>query len=233
MSITEETVASWHQETRDLCLLMSRHLARDVTLKLSREHKKFPHKRLSSDCKILADKKILACTIQIPDTAGDLSISADLKTRNLICTVRLEAPGDRKQTKSRVNWILRQITKVKDNDIYIRAMWPSRAADTMAPLEKVRDDPRVLQSENSKLAPSAFDIVMSKDLAGKFSGSRTFIQEVETNVLHFYNEVMQYLRAWQPSPPKPRTSANNSVKHIELENNSYDEKDDDYSEDKS
>lgn len=213
----EKTVACWHQETRDLCLLMSRHLARDVTLKLKREHKTSPNKRLSNDCKFLTERKALGCVLQIPDTASDLEISADLQTRNLVCTVRLDAPQDRKQTKSRVNWLLRQLTKIKDKDIYIRAIWPSRAVDTMAPLDRVRDDPRVLQSDNSKLAPRAFDVVMSKDLAGKFSGSKTFIQEVEANVLHFYNEVMQHLRAWQPSPPKPRTAKDETARYAEME----------------
>jgi hypothetical protein len=39
-------------------------------------------------------------------------------------------------------------------------------------------------------------------MAGKFSGSGTFILGLEEAVPAFYEQVGQYLKAWQPSAPK-------------------------------
>ena len=47
---------------------------------------------------------------------------------------------------------------------------------------------------------------MVKDLAGKFSGSRTFIEELESFVPTFYDNVGQYLQTYVAKPPKPRQS---------------------------
>ena len=201
----ENTVASWHQETRDLCLILSRHLGCDVRLQLTRVHRNNANKRLADDCRRLVEEKELHAIINIPDAAAQLTVTIDLQTRNLVCAMRLEAPEDKKTTKARVNWLVRQLVETKDPDIHVRAIWPSRAPDTMAPLAVVREDPTVLQTANSKATPRYLEVVMCKDLAGKFSGSKTFIDNVEKYVVEFYDEVGQHLQAWQPRPPRPRT----------------------------
>jgi hypothetical protein len=44
--------------------------------------------------------------------------------------------------------------------------------------------------------------MLIRDIAGKFSGSKTFIEQLETAVSDFYAEVGQYLRAYVPPPPQ-------------------------------
>ena len=46
----EQTVASWHQETRDLCLILSRRTGERVDLHLSRKHRTKPELRLEDEC---------------------------------------------------------------------------------------------------------------------------------------------------------------------------------------
>ncbi|MEJ2121397.1 MAG: hypothetical protein P8Z76_11950 [Alphaproteobacteria bacterium] len=200
----ENTVASWHEEERDMCLILSRHLGRPVRLKLERKHRDAPLDRLKDDGSILAEKKKLRCAFHIPDAASDLSVVVDLRTRSVACGMRMEAPRDKKSTKARVNWLLRQLSKTDDPDIYVKASWPSRAPDTIDSLARVRENPEILQTENQKLAPHSFEVQLIRDLAGKFSGSRTFIEHLEAAVPRFYDQVGQHLRAWQAPPPKPR-----------------------------
>jgi hypothetical protein len=40
-------------------------------------------------------------------------------------------------------------------------------------------------------------------LANRFTGPRTFIEDVERLVPEFYTLVGQHLKAWQPKAPKP------------------------------
>ena len=42
---------------------------------------------------------------------------------------------------------------------------------------------------------------MITDLAGRFSGRRTFIEDLEKVIPEFYDKVGQHLRRWTPGPP--------------------------------
>lgn len=206
-SEVEKTIASWHQEQRDLCLTMSRELDRQAKLKISRAHASDPSARLKDDCEELARTTQLRCEMVVPDAAAPITITADLKTRHISCAMRIAAPEDRKTTKARVNWLVRQLNKTDPENVLIKALWPKKAQSTMASLEEVRANPMSLQAENPTLTPKHFDVVMVRDLAGKFSGSKTFIEQLEEVVPRFYDQVGQYLRPWVPPPPKPRERA--------------------------
>lgn len=200
----ENTVASWHQEQRDLCLIISRELERPVKLKLRKAHIDDQAVRLKEDCEELAKTAQLKCELDVPNAAAVIIVTADLKTRNVSCSMRLAAPEDRKKTSARVNWLLRQLNKTDANNVFVKAIWPTKARDTMASLTEVRKDPNILQAENKSLTPKHFEVVMVNDLASKFSGTKTFIEHVEEVVPRFYEQVGQYLRAWMAPPPKPR-----------------------------
>ncbi len=47
-----------------------------------------------------------------------------------------------------------------------------------------------------------FEVMMVRDLAGKFGGRKTFIEILESIVPEFYEQVGQHLRSWVPPPPK-------------------------------
>jgi len=198
----ENTVSSWHQEQRDLCLIMSRRLARPVKLKLSRQHRTDPPKRLQDDCEQLVKQRALTCLLDVPNAAADITVTADLTTRTIVTSMRLTAPRDRKSTKARANWLARQLSKANADDIYIKAVRRGRAEDTQAPLADVLNDATVLESTGTNVPPAAFEVFQMLDLAGKFSGRKVFIEHLETGVPRFYEQVGQRLRAWVEPPPK-------------------------------
>ncbi|ADH87263.1 hypothetical protein [Desulfurivibrio alkaliphilus] len=198
----QNTVSSWHQEQRDLCLVMSRRLGEAVKLKLPRAHSTDPVVRLKDDCEVLAKDKILKCILEIPNAATDVEVVADLTKRTIICSMKLAAPQDKKRATARVNWLARQLAKADPEGMYIKALRPGRAEETQAPLAEVLADPAVLDLPNSAVAPNAFEIFYMMDLAGRFGGNKIFIDELETAVPHFYEQAGQKLRAWVPPPPK-------------------------------
>ncbi len=90
----ENSVAAWHQEQRDLCLLLSRKLSRNVGLKLSRAHQHDQARRLKEDSEKLVQNRSLSCVIDVPDAAAPITIGADLHGRTISCAIRLQAPSD-------------------------------------------------------------------------------------------------------------------------------------------
>jgi hypothetical protein len=201
-SIVENTVAAWHQEVRDLCLLMSAKVRRPVRLRLSRAHASDPAERMKADCEYLAMKNELTCALEIPDAAAPIDVAANLRGRSISVSMNLSAPKDKQRASSRLNWLLRQLAKTEPQDIYIRCNWPGRAPPTQASLTDTRRNPDAPLHGNESMAPVSFDVLLVKDIASKFSGSRTFIEHLETIVPHFYSEVGERLRPYVPPPPR-------------------------------
>ncbi len=198
----ENTVASWHQEVRDLALIMSRKLQLEVSAKLARRESANPVQRLRNDITRLVQDSALSCALEIPDAASPLNVLADLRSRCVVVSMRLSAPGDRKSSKARINWLLRQLGKSDPAGVFLRAIWPGRAEATQASLADLRNAIDPLESANKSLTPTSFEVLGIKDLGGRFGGRRTFIEEIEEIVPAFYENVGQHLRQWQPPAPK-------------------------------
>ena len=196
------TVSCWHQEQRDLCLIMSRKLGQNVGLKLSRAHRTDPQARLKDDCETLVNEQVLRCVLDVPHAATDIEVVANLTKRTISCSMKLGAPKDKKRTSARVNWLTRQLTKAETNDMFVKAFRTGNAEETQAPLETLMNDANALDSDTTNVVPSKFEVFYMVDLAGRFAGNKVFIDELEAAVPRFYEQVGQRLRAWVAPPPK-------------------------------
>ena len=199
----ENTVTSWHQEERDVSLILSRRIGQQVALRgLSRKHQADPALRLRDACDDLIASNELRSAFSVPNAAGELEVTADVQRRTISCAMKLNAPLDRQRAKARINWLRRQLKDVDNQNVQVRAFWPKRATATQAALSELKGDSRCLEKDRSDLVPYGFEVVMIRDIAGRFSGRRTFIEDLEELVPEFYEEIGQYLRPWTPPPPK-------------------------------
>lgn len=211
--VVENTIAAWHQEIRDLCLLMTRKLYRPVRLKLSRIHADDQIQRLKDDSEKLVKEHRLEGVFEIPDAASPLVVVADLLRRSVYVSMILSAPGDKQRASSRISWVIRQLSRANPDGLYVKANWPGRAPSTQLQLTSLRDNPSLLELDNKSLVPSSFEIILVRDLAGKFGGTRTFIEQLEDVVPLFYEQVGQYIRAYVAAPPKiVKTSETDTTK---------------------
>jgi hypothetical protein len=205
--IVEKSVAAWHQEVRDLCLLLTRKIGRPVRVRLSRTHIDDPVQHVRDDSARLADKHELNCSLDVPNAAALVLVVADLQRRSLSVSMALTAPRDKLRATSRINWLLRQLTKANPEGLHVRATWPGRAPATQAALASLRENPSLLEAENRNLLPTQFDVLLIRDLAGKFGGTKVFVEQLEEAVPYFYEQVGQYLRAYVAPPPPLRAAA--------------------------
>ena len=198
----ENTVASWHQEERDICLILSRLTGEQVQMRrLSRRHIDDPELRLRDACETLVNDKELRSTLSVPNTASPLVVTVDLQRRTLTCAMTLNVPLDRQRASARINWLRRQLRGVDKPDIQVRASWPRRTLPTQASLSDVLADAKALESDVSGIAPTGFEILMIRDGGGRFPRPRTFIEDLEKLVPEFYRSVGERLRPWTPPPP--------------------------------
>lgn len=198
----EETVSAWFQELRDMSLLLSSHVGQSVSVKVERSLIDDADARIKDSCKTLTDRNVLLGTFTVPAAASDIELCADLMRRSIVFSMKLKAPQDRKSTKARLNWLLRML---KDDDprLAIRAHWPGRKPPTQKDVAVLRLDAGAMDDDKSDMAPHAFEVLLIEVDAKRFAGRRTFIESLEACSRDFYDLAGQYLRAWQPPPPKP------------------------------
>jgi hypothetical protein len=91
-------------------------------------------------------------------------------------------------------------------DVLVRAHWPGRAPDTVALLPDAIANPKVVAPDDRKTLPSGFEIQRVVDLAARFKGSSTFVEDARREVPRFYKDVVQNVTNWVPKAPKYKDS---------------------------
>jgi hypothetical protein len=198
----EALVSAWHQETRDLALRMSQHLAADVAVRLSRAHANEAELRLKDDCAKLAADNRLEVEYTIPNAASPMVVVVDLIARTIRVGMEIDAPQDKQRGLARVNWLLRQLKSANDEHAFVRIDWSSRAHDTVCRLSELRDDAKAIVGDAAQ-PPKKFEVFLLSDDGRRFAGRKTFIGELERVVPSFYDQIGQHLERWVPKPPKP------------------------------
>ena len=205
----EATVGAWHQEVRDICLILSRRTNDRVDCVLPLKHRRGTaggRHRLRDDCELLKRSWRLRCTLRVPNAASDIDVVADLSSRTIECVMELGSPQDKKSASARINWLKRQLQgKVKEPaEVILRAYWHRqgrKSPHTQATLSKVIEGTWHLESASSD-ALTRFEVVIQRELSGKFRSRKQFVTLLEKLVDDYYAHVGQYLRAWQKQPPQ-------------------------------
>jgi hypothetical protein len=197
-----EAVLSWHQLGRFLALELTASVSQPVKVHLTRRHTKDPASRVADDIDSVMKNSLLISEISIPNAVSSLVTIADLRRRTLNLVMNLRAPTDRKRPTASINWLLRQLKSVEREDLLIRAIWPRRLRNTTGSISSVRNDPTCLIHEGVRELPQSFEVIRVIDMAGKFSGVKTFVECAAAEVPLFYKDVGERLREWVPPPPK-------------------------------
>lgn len=212
-------LGAWHQECKDLTLILSRQTETPVAQRLSRKHINDPATRLKDEYDQLREHCQLSAVLDIPDTAAPLEITADLQRRTVDVGMTVKSPDDRKSSKARMNWLLKQIRGNMPDDLQIRCSWPGRSDATQFSYSDIMENSSIIEDGKNELQVLSFHIFISRRFGGRFTQQTNFIADLEKAVPEFYRLIGQNLSAWQKSAPKIKqdreTSEEVSVAAIE------------------
>ena len=211
---------AWHQETRNLALVLSRLTETVVGEKLLRKHQADPLQRQKDELAVLKDRFQLGSTLNVDGAAAPVEVVVDLMRRCVDVGMSLRAPEDRKTTKARLNWLLRQIKTENLDDLFVRLHWPRTSEPTQHLISELRENLSICDEGKHHLVTRSFHVFYSKRLGGRFAQQSNFINDLEEIVPEFYGEVGEHLRAWQRPAPRIRTEALKDDENIERESNS-------------
>ena len=197
----EEVVSRWDQLLRFAALQLSAEIGHDVDPVFPRgqtDHRQ----RTASLVESLLSTGRFSGALRIPNTAGDLMIEANLRSRRLSASLDVLAPQD-KGAKGRVSWLVNQLTDAPK--LLLIEAYPAHVrTPTSATLEQTLED-RLAPLDEGRKEPHRFRLVLRADMGmgrGAAKKSPGFITTVLQLIETFYGEVVQNVTAWQAPAPK-------------------------------
>ncbi len=200
--IIEHSVSGWHQLLRHLALNLSMSIGQPVKLALSRAREQDAEFNFTEDCNHLSRESSLRAEFDIPNTASKLNFSADCLRRTINISMKLEAPKDKTRATASINWITRQLKGKESGNVSIRAYWPKRIPMTAAPLATALETPAVMIPPGVNDLPTFLEIIRVVDLAARFKGAKTFVEDSSREFPSFYQDIGQHLSKWVAKAPK-------------------------------
>jgi hypothetical protein len=198
-----EVAARFDALLRYCSLQLGRRLGDEVTPSISRKEQADPALRIASLVSKLASDGVLEGSIRIPNTAGLLVLTADLRASRVTCHVDIDAPHEGRPA-TRVNWLIRQLRAAPDSLRVEAFAFHARGAGTAELLKDIREKPAILIADPTKDL-RMFRVAVSTPMGAKRGRGRgSFIDSVTEAINGFYGEVMQNLKAWTATPPKLR-----------------------------
>lgn len=195
------TVAdTWVSLSRHLALRLTAELGVEVKHVLARKFQSDPAARAAAVAERLATDGSFEAVLRIPDTAGDLTVIADVRTNKVRCRTTIAAPDEGTQAR-RVSWLTKQLTEAPGR-VQVEAVFAERGNETCEFLDTVRTTPKSLIDGRTSPIVS-FTLEQTFPMGNKRSGTAaSFIASVTTATDAFYGAVMQPLREWVPAAPK-------------------------------
>jgi hypothetical protein len=198
-----EVIARFDALLRFASLGLGRQLGTEVVPVVSRKELADPTSRVQAMTTTLCQTGTLSGAIRIPDTVGNLVVTADLRAGRVTCHVDVEAPREGRPT-TRVNWLVRQLKAAPDSVRVESFVQHGRGSAMAELLGTVRENPACLVDESGREI-RAFRIASTSQLGTKRGRGRgAFIDSVLVSVDKFYADVLGSLRAWSAAPPKLR-----------------------------
>jgi hypothetical protein len=193
--------ARWDDLVRFLGLQLTKELGQDVRQVLAPAERTASARR-NALTGSLGVRGQLYAELRVPNVAGPLEILADLRSRQVTVSTRIDAPA-LGTSKGRVSWLLRQLENAPDS-LKLEAKVSRSAISLAATLKQAKDSADSLYPERSKEIRQ-FVLSASRNMGLKRdSGRGSFVDSVVSATEDFYREVLQNLRAWKAPPPKLR-----------------------------
>lgn len=194
----------WVSLSRHLALRLTAELGVTVKHILPRRFRSEPAARNAAVAERLAADGTFEAILQIPDTAGDLIVVADIRTNRIRCRTTVTAPNEGTNAR-RLSWLLKQLQDAP-GQVQLEAVFSTDGNEACEHLQVVRDDPKALTHGRSGDIVS-FTLEQVFPMGNRRSGTAaSFITSVTSAADAFYGSVVQPLRVWVAAAPKQATS---------------------------
>lgn len=208
----EETVTSWHQEERDMALILSRRLGLLVKSGITK-FKNDLSARIGYEKKNLVTNRYLESRLHIDNAAAPLEICAFFSRKIVSMSSSLSPPLDRK-VRGQITWVRNQLKhSEKKNPKLFESLRADLSVDIY--LKFVKDPVRMTLDELDTAAEmigpreiKSFSIILNRYLGRKFDSRKIVVKIFEEMLIDYYRGVLQHLKRWEkPAPQMPKPTS--------------------------
>jgi hypothetical protein len=212
-------VADWHQLSRFLALDLSVAVGRPVSVWMPKSQLADPMVRRNSDVTSLTTMHTLEMELNVPGVASRITVQADFLRRSVRFSTTINTPQDKSRPTAAITWLTRQLPLLKEStDTLLRVHWSRRTPDTVVTIAEAIRDPKSAAPDNRKELPISVDVQRVVDLATRFKGAATFVEDIKRELPKYYRDVVQNVSNWVAKPPKlaerPELSPDNDVVEV-------------------
>lgn len=206
----KEAVESWIQEEGDLALKLSCKLG--VLVRSGpKKYKGDIQARILDDIDMFLKNPVLISSLSIAGAVSDIAVRADFQTKTVEISVDVMPPLD-KTVKGQFGWIRGQVEnkklkkKISDNpstalifdDICIELSLKHARKSYRFPYKDLDSHIEACKGQDIKNV----SVVYVKNFGSHFASPRKFIENIETIVPFFYEEIVEHLTNWTKPAPK-------------------------------
>jgi len=140
--------------------------------------------------------------LKIPDTAGPLTLTADLRASQIHAQTTIAAPADR-GAKARNTWLVTQLV-IAPGSLRVDAYCKNARQPQSCSLEVLRED-RGANIADMKNPPTKYRLTQSIPMGqGRKAGGKSpgFIDSTLQAIADFYSTVLQDITEWHPKAPR-------------------------------
>ena len=191
-----EAITSWYQEETDMTLMLSRKLG--VLVKSDIEN---PKNKLKRDIAKLKKDHSLSTKLRVRGAVSDIKVTVDFERRTIAMSIVVKPPLN-KGVIARVTWIKNQLEKIENQSflehLYIDAdiKYTSNSIKyKYANIDKFYEHDDI---KNKDIIGFNLDVIKS----AKFTQVSTFVKEIESLLLDYYQIIVQDLKTWEKPAPK-------------------------------
>lgn len=195
-----EAVESWHQEEKDMALMLSRKLG--VMVKSTPRGKD----SCKEDVSRIINHQELQGDLSVKNSVSDIKITLDMEVKSVAMSIKVVPPLD-KGTKARISWLAKQLENAKkkseevftkiENDLIIEANVKHAREHVRV---KLSDLDTLLEEANGKEI-QAFNVVLMSKFGAGFGSNKKFIVLLEQMILDYYAGIVQHMTNWnRPAP---------------------------------
>jgi hypothetical protein len=131
--------------------------------------------------------------LQVPRAVNPLIVHADLRARQVGCSIRIDTPQGRK-AQTKITWLLRQLANAGHGVRVETHIAGSPGEKTVSLLGTLRKKPgRLLPSDGRDIQAFTLNLAVPMGLKGA-AGKGSFIGTVVTVTDTFYADVAQHLK---------------------------------------
>lgn len=201
-SYISDAVLSWHEEEKDMCLLLSRKLG-VLVRPISKSSD-----RLKEDIKRVIKNNSIEGRISVKGAVSDIQISADFERRVISMSIKVTPPLT-KGNSAKVTWILKQLMNCNKrspilfeknkNDIWLESNIKFAQENVKIKLAELSNLSELVKDKKDI---QLFHIKLNKSLGSKFANPKKIIEIMEQMILDYYEGFVQHIVNWKRPAPK-------------------------------